>query len=655
MPTAEPTKIDTSPREGVGSGPGGSHSFPGNINDHGPAGRGRAGAGAALAAGLAGAWLAPIVAHQIGADALLPLLIWMATASLLRAGRTALDRLLLAAVLLIGATAVAGLVLSVWPWGLAPVPVAGAALTGIVLVAALLRRRPQLPWRLRGADLAALATGSAAAAVVALPHLNTDRADRLSLLMLGEDLARHFALYDAIGIAGGYAFLHPERTAPYLLDGMQTYPQGSHFLYALLDRFLRHGAPPAGPDDAFGHYLGFHVAGYALLAIALVWAARWVAGPGLLPVIAACATATATVIAGDLVSLFVHGYPSEILGLGLFAVLLALTARPLPRGREHIVLTAALLVGIGWAYFFLLPMAGLVCLASLALHRRRARRHWVTATVAAAVATPLALAPYLLMTPTVAALLPGGPPQGVNRALTAGLAALVLAGAAAARSPAWRMAGAQVLAVGAVTLLIGAYQIAATGELSYYFDKAIHALSVTSLVGLGALGPLLSRTVACRPAVAVLLASGIFLGYGAAPLHRPTADDTGPQRNVSWGLAYASGQLGNPRAGEVTAAVLRRYPARDERLTSVVFGNQDLSYLASLFVAVAHRDHGVRSRRLHAGTPLRLDTVQVEVAGSPAPQRIVVVNSPAAAAELREAARRNDLDIQVVSIRVAGA
>ena len=654
MPTAEPAKIDTSSREGVVSEGPGSNAFPGTGVDHGAAARPAQGR-AALAVGLAGAWLAAIVAHQTGADALLPLLIWVATASLLRSGRTVLDRLLFAAVLLIGATAIAGLVLSVWPWGLAPVPVAGTALSGIVLVAAALRRRPRFPWRLRGADLAALAAGAMAAAVVVLPYLNKGRADRLSLLMLGEDLARHFALYDAIGIAGGYAFLHERETAPLLLDGMQTYPQGSHFLYALLDRFLRNGTPAAGPDDAFGHYLGFHIAGYALLAVALVWAARWVAGPRLLAVTAACATAAATVIAGDLVSLFVHGYPSEILGLALFAVLLALAARPLPGGREHIVLTAALLAGIGWANFFLLPMAGLVCLASLAQHRRRARRHWVTATVAAAAAAPLALAPYLLMTPAVAALLPGGPPQGVNRALAAGLAALVLAGAAAARSPVWRMAGAQVLAVGAVTLLIGAYQIAMTGELSYYFDKAIHALTVACLVGLGALGPLLSRAVSRRPAVAVLLACSIFLGYGAAPLHRPAADDTGPQRNVSWGLAYASGELGNPAAGEVAAAVLRRYPARDERLTSVVFGNQDLSYLASLFVAVAHRDHGVRSRRLDAGAPLTLDTLDVEIAGSPAPQRIVVVNSPQAAAELRAAAQQRDLNIEVVSIEVAGA
>src|SRR2546423_15403078 len=75
------------------------------------------------------AWAVPGTAQLLGIDWLLPPLVLVATASLLRVGRTLLDRLMLALCLLLGGTCAAGLPLSVWPWRLQPVPVAILALT----------------------------------------------------------------------------------------------------------------------------------------------------------------------------------------------------------------------------------------------------------------------------------------------------------------------------------------------------------------------------------------------------------------------------------------------------------------------------------------------------------------------------------------------
>ncbi len=637
-----------------------------------------------LAAGLAMAWSLPLVTGALGADAVLPVAIWVAVASVLRSGRTLLDRLLLALALLIGVATAAGVVLSVWPWGLAPYPTTGAALSATVLLAAVLRRRPQLPWRARGSDLAVLGVGGLAVLTVGLPWFGAGRAERFSLQLLGEDVARHFTLYDTIGLLDGYAFLHRASSQSHLLDGMQTYPQGSHFLYALLDRFLvSSGIPDAMPIPAlasFDHYAGFQIAGYGFFALAVMWAARWGAGPALkgLPAAVVPTVIAAAVTAGDLVVMHVRGYPAEVMGLALFAILLALCARPLPRAREQVAITGALLVGVSWAYLFLLPAAGLVCVAAVIGHWPRARRHWLAYSVTATLAGTLALFPYAIryysdLAASAEALLPGGPAQSVDRGLTAGLAAILLAGVASApRSPVRRMAGVQLAIVGGVAAAVGGYQLTRSGELAYYFDKAVHALLVTCLVSLAAIAPLLAGLAnrrrdhsagaagqrqpsrAGRLMAPALAALGIAAAYGVLPLHAPAASDVAPARQVSWGLAYASGELRNPQLGAVTAEVIRRYPTADGRLTQVVFDSRAASYLASLFVAVTHRNQGAQHReRVSAPALVRLHGLHVTIAAIETPQRIIVVNNPRAANQVRAAIDNHPkVDIELVSIRI---
>jgi hypothetical protein len=632
----------------------------------------------ATGAGLAAAWALPLATHRVGVDWVLPLVIWGLTASLLRSGRSALDRLVLASALLIGATCAAGLLISRWPWGLAPVPVAGTALSGLVLVAALLRRRPSLPPLPRASDLLAVASGLLAAAVVALPYLGRDLTGRMALAALGEDLARHFSLYDAIRIVAGYAFFDRHESDAYLLPGLQTYPQGSHFLSALLDSFLRSGAEPGSALNAFDHYVGYHIAGYAFFGVVMLWAVRWVAGPALTgwPKAAIYTFVAAAVSFSELVAMFIRGYPSEILGLALFAVLLALLARPPRYSRELLVTVAALLVGIAWVYFFLLPMAGLVALASLIGFRHRVLAYWPTIVVSALVAVPLAVTPVLVMYADRASpledLLPGGPVEGVDRGLTVGLAAVLLAGLATVpRSPVWRMVGTQLVIVATVSIALGVYQIMSIGHLSYYFDKAVHALFVACLVGLSGINPLLAKlrqpergserrpgTVRTRVpdlAVAGLVCVAILATFGAVPLQRPSAEGVEPLRNVSWGLSHAVGNLQNLGVGRVIGEVLERYPESDGRLTQIVFDGPGASYLSSLFVSVVHRDYGTLHHRPKADTPLyrAKELHRVEVLDYQGPRRIIVVNSPETADALRTVlATRPDLDAEVVELRI---
>jgi hypothetical protein len=100
---------------------------------------------------LAASWAMATAFHLLRVDWLSALVVLAALASLLRR-RGVLDRILVALALLMGAGGAAGLLWSVWPWGLAPVAISGTALTALVVVAAATGRRPSLP-AFRSSDL----------------------------------------------------------------------------------------------------------------------------------------------------------------------------------------------------------------------------------------------------------------------------------------------------------------------------------------------------------------------------------------------------------------------------------------------------------------------------------------------------------------------
>ncbi|MBL6280516.1 hypothetical protein JMF97_30725, partial [Micromonospora fiedleri] len=150
------------------------------------------------------------------------------------------------------------------------------------------------------------------------------------------------------------------------------YPQGWHLLVALLDG---HRTPPGGGPAgaaAVEPFLWWNFATFGLLVLVLLWAAQRLPGP-LHPL----SRLVLTVVVGALVPgsqmprMLVSGYPTETLGLTLTAVLAVLVARPVGAPRDHFLLLAALLVGIGYTYYPFLPAAVLLVLGSLLAPRPR--------------------------------------------------------------------------------------------------------------------------------------------------------------------------------------------------------------------------------------------------------------------------------------------
>ncbi len=177
------------------------------------------------------AGLVPAACHLLRADWVVPPLILVATASLLRGGQTLLDRLMLALMLLLGTACAAGLLLSVWPWGLDPPAVGGLALAVLVVIGTVLNRTPRLP-RPRPADALPVLAALGGFAYPGASYLRADFAGRINRAMAGEDLGRHLSIFDSIRQMGGYLFLDPTEAGRHVYAGIIRYPQGFHFIAA---------------------------------------------------------------------------------------------------------------------------------------------------------------------------------------------------------------------------------------------------------------------------------------------------------------------------------------------------------------------------------------------------------------------------------------
>jgi hypothetical protein len=552
------------------------------------------------------AGLVPAACHLLRADWVVPPLILVATASLLRGGQTLLDRLMLALMLLLGAACAAGLLLSVWPWGLDPPAVGGLALVVLVVIGTVLNRRPRLP-RPRPADGLPVLAALGGFAYLGASYLRADFAGRINRAMAGEDLARHFSIFDSIRQMGGYLFLDPAEAGRHVYAGIIRYPQGFHFIAALLDGFLRSSAGPGTPASAFNHFLGFHTAAYGLFMLSVIWAAGWVGGPlvrtGARPLVL-FAFLTPFLLYTDLLVNYVSGYPSEVLGLSLVAGLVALLARPVPGTRTQLVLVAAVLVAIGFSYYLFLPGAALGTLLWL-VHRRRAvlARPMFTAAVTG-VAAPLALAPAVLgmVVGNAADALGARASSRDSRDLIIALTLAILAGILCrpgGRPRVWLRYGLAAGGMMAAAGALGGYQAVRDGFTGYYFEKALHAVEVALLVGIGALALLVPPPARRRPATprrhlvsalpAVLLAVSVAAGLGVVRGDSPFR----PRARAGydgWGPAWTEGRLVPRGAGGAVATILRDHPPRPGEVTLVFDDNGLRQYDLTLFVSVLRRD-----------------------------------------------------------------
>jgi hypothetical protein len=119
------------------------------------------------------------------------------------------------------------------------------------------------------------------------PTAGKSFAQKLPYIAAREDMFNHYTLYDTIHRIGGYTFLNLGAVKPYMSPGllnptaMEFYPQGMHYLFAVADIFLRSTTNPGTNFGEYDRFALYNTAVLAVLAAMLVWAARWIAGPGL--------------------------------------------------------------------------------------------------------------------------------------------------------------------------------------------------------------------------------------------------------------------------------------------------------------------------------------------------------------------------------------
>jgi len=498
--------------------------------------------------GLAVAWLVPLGTHAVGLDLVLPVLLVGALVVVQRGATTLLDRVVLALGQLFGALCLGGLVISWWPWGFNPVAIFGVAFSVLATLGCL--RGESLPRVGDRRDALVVLGWLAVTVLAAVPFVARDRAGRLAVMAPGEDLIRHFGLYDAIGHLQGYAFLHIEAAKPILPDvGLLTYPQGTHFLYALLGRLAGVGD---GRVAALDWFLWCELGSFTFLVLAVLWAVRRVAGPGAsAPSLAlVLAPVAAYLIFGDLVSVLTRDFPNELLGLGLVALLAAVLARPLHGAGEQVVTVCLLLVGLSFTYYLYLPPVGLAALV-WAIARRRQLRWWLLLA--------LVTAPLLLITPLSnpganhgnVLLLRGTALQADRPVLVLLVAAAIIGLVTARRAPAVRTLALLFSLVLAVDALFATYQLILIDATVYYFEKLLHLLAVVALIALGTL-PRLIRSVRFVRFAGISAAVCLLLAAFGGPYHTKPGSD---------GLHLVLlVEKGSPDAGQDAIAIAEQYP-----------------------------------------------------------------------------------------------
>jgi hypothetical protein len=585
---------------------------------------------------LVAAWLLPCTTHPLGIDWVWPPVVLLGVMSLIRGGTTILDRLILAVAQLFGAFCVAGLIISVWPWHLHPVPIVGTALTALLVIAAVTGRRPRLPVRLPTTDIVVWSATAAVAALTVIPFALRDLGSRIGMVAPGEDMARHFLLYDMIGKIGGYAFLHRTVPAGYG-TGMRDYPQGTHLLYAVLDRFARSAERNADGVTAMNILLWCHLGTYLFFVLAVLWAARRVSGPGptaatLLPVLVGVA---GVLYFGDLLTLFLRGYPNELLGLALVAILTALLARPLARPCEQLVTVTALLVGVSFSYHLFLPYA-VVVTAVWAWRARSTLRRVPRFCGAAALFLPFTLLMPLENRPagTPTLLLAMGTAYASDRSVLvlALLTALLgLATGGGWRSPARRLLTVAVAVAVAMVAALLTYQYAMVGHSVYYFEKLVHMLLVVALVAVGSVARRLPRVWFDTTGVARRLTPGIAGAFAVTLFMAGLGGRWHSDPFGSHGVRYAVGmEQGSPAGGRLAVAVTETYPDGAGAVTVVLARTPYANFYATLFGAAMRRDYrdgeGWYVFLSPAGRPRTVADMEAKVRASPVRIRLIVGN-----------------------------
>ncbi|MBV2154460.1 hypothetical protein [Kitasatospora sp. SUK 42] len=586
-----------------------------------------------LAGALLASWLVPTALISAGLGFLvLPLLV-LAVAAVIRVGGVLLDRLVAAALIIAGGVLVSGLLFSLWPWGIDPVPTSGVLFSVVALTAWASRRAPRLPLRFRPSDLLVVGTGYVMWHYLHKPLVGKGPGWRLEFLTTSEDRLNHFSYFVGIEHVGGYNFLHQEAAKAYMMSGEGVYPQGSHFLLAWIDSLFRSSADLGSTLDTMNRYLLYVLAAYALFGVALVWAARWIGGPRLRGwrTAAVCGTVAALVFSSNYTDLVTHGFDSTVIGLLMVALLAAFLVRPALRTPDFLVLAGAGLITVTYVYNLFGAVAGVGLAAALVVHRRRFRRsRWLVYVLAGVVTLGLAALPSVvsvLSSLDVASTSNlGGPSVAADRTILVGG---LLLGLLAAAVPANRRTGtgqAQLAVVLSAGVVIGGFawwQMHTIGQVSYYFEKLAGTGVVIALVSIGAVGPLLRTTSPARvpvlrrrigdgvlSVVSVATALSLFAGvqWGMESFKGgPTAWHQNSL--MAWSRGESWSDIG-PRHG---ATVMGDLDGINEPMM-VLYSNDDYKNLKSTWLAALLRGRGGDMRAFYEthwvniGAELRNDT-----------------------------------------------
>jgi len=613
---------------------------------------------------LAASWVLPVLTHLLRADALLIVVIVYGTGGLLRVGGTALDRLMITLGLLIGAAIAAGIPFSFWPFGLNPIAVGGTALTVLVVLGTVLRRRPRWPGRVLGSDLALLGAFGAGSVVAFGPSWFASRGHQLAYAVLTGDRTRHFSLFDTIHRIGGYTFLMQGKAKSMVDPGMlAVYPPGQHFTYALLDIFITSHTDPGNPTSELMRYEVYTCLGYGFFVLCVAWGARWVAGPSLAGwrrtfLVGAISAFLCT---GVMTTAIWCGWDPQIFGMGLLALLAACALRPPSSGRLHIVLMASLTVAIFLTYELFAPFAALIIVVSAVLYRKRWLPHWRLAVVAAVLTIPASLSELVVAKQgglqSSQAALNIGFTVPMTKSSLAVILLLSLAGFAvkrARRRPTAVAALVSMLGCGAAVAAFWAYQHETIHTTSYYFEKAVQAWVIVALVGVGTAGHLLRRpalpsrglagaALGCCAILAGIVATDSFY-YG--PLQFSYAKMK-PGRHTTWERVWLSGQYIIPSNRDAMNTLLGRGLLGDGQPTLVIWEDHTLENInLTLAMATLNHDDGLLASQIYqlnavpglggdAGSPgswteqqqAGLASLENTLAASKTPLRVIVGSS----------------------------
>lgn len=518
-----------------------------------------------LAGSLAAAWVVPGALTLARLGWLLPPLLIVAVATILRVGRGVVDRLMISVFVVAGGVVTCGLLFSMWPWGLEPFWVAGTLFTIVVAVAWVSGRRPSIPRRFALSDLVVVGTGVFTMIAAARPLLRLAGADRFDVSATAEDRAAHFAIFDTVHRLGSYPFLDQVAArVPMRTPAESTYPPGSHLLHAVIDVFARSTTDPGPAVESFHRYFLLVLASFAFTLMTMVWAARWLIAPviGGWRLIAATSVVAAIAVGGPLAYLVAAGFDSQIIGLAFLVMTVALAARP-PRGLPERLLTLGTgIILVTYVYDFYLPAALIAAAASLVVEWRRMLPRWrpilATSVVVGAIsALPLYFFLASSLSVQTQSIANGHAIPISDSALVAAvLGALIpLVTPAGRRLRSARVGALTVATMGLMVVTFAAYQVAKLGHTSYYFNKLVVCLFVVAVVCCAPLATLLRPMTASGPARAgeprrerrglreialgggaAALALTAIAGFGAFPRISPST--TGRWGESSLGVWY---------------------------------------------------------------------------------------------------------------------